>query len=80
MGLFSGTTSTNPMTTGGKGVMGNGKNKSPYKLADTHFSAAANAATRALANKHTSALNTDKSLAKPVAGRGGLSKGKLKGC
>lgn len=71
MGIFSGTANGNsPMKSGGAPRPGSGKNKSPYGLTmGDAFSAKANSATRSLASKYSSSLNTDRSLSKPVAGR-----------
>lgn len=67
MGIFSGTVKgSNPMTMGGKGAKGSGKNMSPYKLADQAFSQSRSNDTRSLAKKFSSSLNTDRSLSKPV--------------
>lgn len=73
MGIFSSTAKgMSPMTSGGKGASGSGKNQSPFKLADTAFQLKANAATRSLASKYSKDLNTNRSLSKPVAGKSAI--------
>lgn len=69
MGIFSSTAKgKTPMTTGGKGVMGNGKNKSPFGLADKAFQVHKNESTRALAAGFEQPKKAAK-LAMPVAGK-----------
>lgn len=74
MGLFSGTANnSNPMTTGGKGVMGTGKNGSPHPLGHNTFESK-NAAIRALAKKFSKPIKAGQ-VSMPVAGKSGVKLG-----